>query len=108
MAETIPDDRERSRALAGIAERLAGADPRDPALIERALAVAEAIPDDWERSGRWPASPSGWPASIPADPALIERALAVAETIPDDRERSEALAAIAERLAGIDPARTRR
>ena len=54
MAETIPDDWERSRALAGIAERLAGAAPEDPALIERALAVAGTIPDDQKRtrSGR--------------------------------------------------------
>ena len=50
VAEAIPDDWQRGRALAGIAAWLAGAAPADPALIERALAVAETIPDDKQRS----------------------------------------------------------
>ena len=50
MARTIPDGGRRSRALAGIAERLAGAAPADPVLIDRALAVARTIPDDEQRS----------------------------------------------------------
>ena len=102
MAQTIPDDQERSQALAGIAERLAGVDPADPALIERALAVAETIPGD--RSARALADIAERLAGTdPADPALIDQAVAVAETIPGDQERSEALADIAERLAGADP-----
>ena len=81
MAETIPHAQERSRALAGIAEQLAGAAP-DPALIERALTVAGTIPDDLEpqpgagRIAEWLAG------AAPADPALIERALAVARPSP--------------------------
>ena len=51
LAETIPDEPQRSQALAGIARRLAGADPGDPALIERALAMAETIPGDGSAAG---------------------------------------------------------
>ena len=66
VAETIPDDRERGEALAGIAGRLAAIDPpRAGALIERALAVAETIPTRSNTARRWPLSPSGWPAPIP-------------------------------------------
>ena len=66
----------------------------DPALIERAVAVAETIPDDQARGGALAAIAGRLAGADPADPALIERALAVAETIPDDRQRSEAVARI--------------
>ena len=86
VAGTIPDDRQRSEALAGIAERLAAVDPADPALIERAVAVAETIPGDRERSEALAGIAERLAVVDPArTAALIERALAVAETIPDDR-----------------------
>jgi len=51
LTGTIPDDRERSRALAELAVQLAAAaEPGDPALFERAVAVARTIPSDQERS----------------------------------------------------------
>ena len=106
MAETIPDDWVRSGALAGIAGRLAAIDPRDPALIRQAIAVAETIPRDGDRSRAVAAIAECLAAVNPGDPALIDQAIAVAETIPASWERSEALAGIAERLAVIDPART--
>ena len=61
MAGTIPDDEQRSEALAAIAEWLAVIDPAQAAaLIDQALAVAETIPDDWQRRQALAASPSGW------------------------------------------------
>ena len=83
VAETIPDDQERSGALAGVAGRLADIDPAQAAvLFERALAVAETIPGvgrGWALAGiTW------WLADIdPAQAAvLFERALAMAEPSP--------------------------
>ena len=49
MAETIRNARDRNYALRTIAERLAAADPPNPALINQALALAEIIPDDQDR-----------------------------------------------------------
>ena len=43
MARTIFDDWQRYGALAAIAERLAAADPLNPALIDQALTVARTI-----------------------------------------------------------------
>ena len=60
MADTIPDWH-RGEALAAIAERLAAADPPNPALIDQARAVADTIPDWRTAAGRWPQSPRGWP-----------------------------------------------
>ena len=105
VAETIPDDRQRSEALAAIAGRLAEIDPAEAAvLFERAVAVAEIIPRGRQRSEVL-AGVAGRLAGIDrADRGLLERAVAVAESIPDDKERSEALAGVARRLAEIDPA----
>jgi hypothetical protein len=50
VAGTIIADDQRGQALAAIAQRLAAADPKDPALIERALAMAGTIPGDRQRS----------------------------------------------------------
>ena len=100
VAGTIPDDRERSRALAAIAGRLAGTASGDPVLIERAAAVAGTIPDDRER-GETLAAIAGRLAGVASgDPVLIERALALVGTIPGDQESSRALANVAEALAG--------
>jgi hypothetical protein len=50
VAGAIPDHWKRSDLLAAIIRRLASADPKDPALIERALTAAATIPYDWARS----------------------------------------------------------
>jgi hypothetical protein len=104
LAGTIPDDKERSGALAGIAGVLAGADPRDPALIQRALALANAIPDNSSRDRALDDIAGRLAGAEPVDPVLIEQALATAEAIVDDGLRSWALAGIARRLAAADPA----
>jgi hypothetical protein len=100
----IPDHRERDWALAAIAERLAAADPRDPAVIDQALAVA-GIMSEWGHSKALAAIAERLAAAGTEDPALLDQALAVAAAIPRDQDRSEALAAVAGRLAVIDPVR---
>lgn len=59
MAATISFDWDHAEVLASIAKRLADAGTRDPALTERALAVAATIPDDWKR-GRALAAIARW------------------------------------------------
>ena len=101
VAASIPDDWERSEALAALAERLAAADPPDATLIDKALAVAATIPKDWSRSQALAALAERLAVIDRAlAAALIDQAVAVARTLPDDRRRSQALAAIAERLTG--------
>jgi hypothetical protein len=50
VARTIFDDGQRYAALAAIAERLAAADPLNPALIDQARTVARTILDESQRS----------------------------------------------------------
>ena len=67
MAGTIPGDPQRGEALAGIAGRLAAAaDPRDPALIDQAIAVAETTPV--RSAARWPGWLGGWASSTRPGP----------------------------------------
>ena len=85
---------------------LASSDPGDPALIDRALAVAGTIPDD-ERRGEALAGIAEELAMFDRSRAatLIDQALIVVRTIPDEGDRSLPLAGIARRLAAIDPVR---
>ena len=104
VAETIPDDQESSEALAGIAQALAAVDPPQAlALLKRALAAAKTIPDHEGRRSWAMADLAGRVAPSIPGPGVACRAVAVAETIPGDLQRSEALAGIAEALAGVDP-----
>lgn len=89
---------------ASLAERIAAADPQDPDLTDRALAVVETIPGDAERSKAIRAIAQRLAAAEPRDPAVVSRALAVAGNIADSTKRSSAVGAVAERLAAADPA----
>jgi NB-ARC domain/Trypsin-like peptidase domain len=102
-AQAIPDNNQRSSALAHIAWQLAAIDPRDPSLIDRALVAAEITPDDRQRAQTLSGIAGQLAAADPRDPSLIDRALAVAGTIPGDLPRDWALSGIAQRLAGADP-----
>ena len=104
VAAAIPDDRERHRATASAARRLAGR-PRDPSLVNRAVDLAATIPYDRMRSETLAGIAEQLAAADPPDPALTERALAVAEAIPLPSQRSKAQAGIARRLAAVDPER---
>ena len=79
VAGAIPDHWKRSELLTAIIRRLTSADPKDPALIER----ARTIPDDREAS--WPLAAAAVQLAA-ADPtrtaALLDQALTTAETIP--------------------------
>ena len=101
-ADTIPGDRERGGTLAAIAELLAAIDPaRAATLIDQVLAAADTIPGDRERSRALAAI-----AELLADPpkpTLIDQVLALGQTIPR-YQRGGTPAAIAGRLAVIDPA----
>ena len=106
LARDIPSDWQRAEAMAAIAERLAAADPSDPALIDQALAAAGAIADDGRRAGTLAGIAGRLAAIDPARAAaLADQALAVAEAIPLPERRSGPLAVVAGRLAAIDPAR---
>ena len=101
LIRAIPDEWERHGALAGIAGGFA-VHLAEPAMLERALAVAETLPNE-ERSTVLAAIVEQLAAADPLGTALLERGLAVTESIPDSRYRSEALAALAERMTDTNP-----
>jgi tetratricopeptide (TPR) repeat protein len=106
IAEGIPEDQQRSAALAAIAGRMADLDPvQATALFEQAVATAGTIPQAWGRNAALIAIVRRLADVGPASPALLELALAVAEAIPEIRGDSDVWADIAARLADIDPAR---
>jgi NB-ARC domain-containing protein len=104
VADTVPNS-QHDEVLAAVAERLADADPPNPALIDQARAVADTIPDGEHRSRALAAVAERLAAVDPAGAAaLIGQVLAAADAIPNDWERGRALAAVAGRLPAIDPA----
>ena len=104
LARSIPDTDERARALAAVAEGLAGIDrERALALAAEAEQAARAIPRPGERAQALAAVAEGL-AGIDRERALALAAEAeqAARAIPRPGERAQALAAVAEGLAGID------
>ena len=86
LARAIPDDGQRVRALASLAE--AAAESGD---LDRAEALARAIPDDGQRVRALASL-----AEAAAESGDLDRAEALARAIPDDGQRVRALASLAE------------